>query len=322
MKKFLSLLTFILLGTVCGAQIHYVQDMTTSEIAALERGKTVVLLPGGILEQHGPYLPAFTDGYINQDLTKQIANSIIKRPGWRVLIFPIIPLGSGGANEIGRKYSFSGTYAVRQKTLRSILMDLGCELGEQGFKTIFVIHVHGSPNHNQAIDQASDFFTEVYKGRMANVHNLRKTAIGQDIRSEAERTEDGFAVHAGLYETSILHYLKPEFQKTKYKEARPQTATIPIQLVTIAKENDWPGYFGSPRLATAAFGEKAWKQEVNDILEQITLVLDNKYDFTKPTIAKLMSGIPVFKSINEDAKNFDKEREAKQNEWLKSKGLE
>jgi len=77
--------------------------MTTIEIEVLNREKTIVLLPGGILEEHGPYLPSFSDGYMNEALTLEIANSIIKRSNWNVLIFPIIPLGTGGANEIGRK---------------------------------------------------------------------------------------------------------------------------------------------------------------------------------------------------------------------------
>ena len=96
----ICLVFLILFGTISEAQIYHVQDMTTVEIAALDKEKTAVILPGGILEEHGPYLPAFTDGYINQALTMEIANSIIKQPGWKVLIFPTVPLGSGGANEI------------------------------------------------------------------------------------------------------------------------------------------------------------------------------------------------------------------------------
>jgi len=130
MKYVLSLCIIVLFAAVCEAQIYYVQDMSTIEIEALNRERTIVLLPGGILEEHGPYLPSFSDGYMNEALTLEIANSIIKRPNWNVLIFPIIPLGTGGANEIGRKYSFSGTYAIRQNTLRAIFMDLGSELGE------------------------------------------------------------------------------------------------------------------------------------------------------------------------------------------------
>jgi len=43
-------------------------------------------------------------------------------------------------------------------------MDLATELGEQGFKNIFIIHGHGAPNHQRALDQASDFFNDTYQG--------------------------------------------------------------------------------------------------------------------------------------------------------------
>ena len=137
------------------AQVHYVTQMNTEQIKALDRSRTVVLLPGGILEQHGPYLPSFSDGYINEWVTQRLAEALVARPGWRVLIFPTIPLGVGGANEIGRKHIFPGTYAVRSITLRSVFMDLATELGEQGFRWVFIVHAHGAPNHNRMLDQAA-----------------------------------------------------------------------------------------------------------------------------------------------------------------------
>jgi creatinine amidohydrolase/Fe(II)-dependent formamide hydrolase-like protein len=51
-------------GSAAPAQIRNVGDLTTREIAALDRAKTVVILQGGMLEEHGPYLPAFTDGIL------------------------------------------------------------------------------------------------------------------------------------------------------------------------------------------------------------------------------------------------------------------
>ena len=76
------------------AQIYHVKDMNTEQIKALDREKTVVLLPEGILEEHGPYLPSFSDGYMAERRTEDLANAIVERPGWKVLIFPLIPLGT------------------------------------------------------------------------------------------------------------------------------------------------------------------------------------------------------------------------------------
>jgi len=40
----------------------------------------------------------------------------VERPGWKVLIFPLIPLGTGPANTVGRRYVFPGSYTVRPAT--------------------------------------------------------------------------------------------------------------------------------------------------------------------------------------------------------------
>lgn len=58
-------------------------------------------MPGGVLEQHGPYLPAFTDGLMNEWWIERVGEALA-REGWTV-VFPMLPLGDGGANEIGRK---------------------------------------------------------------------------------------------------------------------------------------------------------------------------------------------------------------------------
>ena len=319
------IITVVLTQTVCRSQVYHVQDMTTTQIDVLDREKTVVLLPGGILEEHGPYLPAYTDGYLNQRLTQDIAATIAGK-GWNALIFPMIPLGTGGANEIGRKYNHSGTYAIRQSTLRAIYMDLASELGEQGFKTIMVIHMHGAPNHNQAIEQACDYFTDTYKGRMFSVFNLPSEPIDakvmQDLRTESELKEDGFTVHGGMIEHSWLYYVRPDFKDIGRKQAKPVTVADPDGLVTAAKEKDWPGYFGSPRLASAGLGKKQCKMLSDYVARKVGQIVDNKYVPNKLSRSAMMSQNPVFKSVNEDARAYEKQIEAKQNAWLQNKGFD
>ena len=54
-------------------RIYFVSELTSEKIKSLDKEKTIVLLTGGILEEHGPYLPIFTDGYWNEkfrDMTR------------------------------------------------------------------------------------------------------------------------------------------------------------------------------------------------------------------------------------------------------------
>ena len=156
------------------AQVHHLKELSDQSKRSRRstRSRTVVLMPGGILEEHGPYLPSFTDGYFNESVAQRLAEAIVARPGWNVVMFPTIPLGVGGANEIGRQHVFPGTYAVRSTTLRAVFMDLATELGEQGFRWIFIVHTHGAPNHNRMLDQAGDYFRDTYGGHMVHLMGL------------------------------------------------------------------------------------------------------------------------------------------------------
>src|SRR5829696_4504886 len=76
------------------AQVRQLADMNTRQIQALDRQRTVVVIPGGILEEHGPYLPSYSDGYAIEAYTRALATAIVARPGWAVVVFPQIPLGN------------------------------------------------------------------------------------------------------------------------------------------------------------------------------------------------------------------------------------
>ncbi len=321
-RSFLLLLFLLAPAGAARAQIHHVTQMNTEQIKALDRARTAVLLPGGILEQHGPYLPSFTDGYRNEWLTQRLAEAIAARPGWRVLIFPTIPLGVGGANEIGRKHVFPGTYAVRSTTLRAVFMDLASELGEQGFRWVFIVHMHGAPNHNRMLDQAGDFFRDTYGGHMVHLTGLVSSgaAGGGDLR-EAEKQEDGFSVHAGASETSALLFLRPDLVSPAVQQAPPHTGHNWDDLTELARAPEWPGYFGSPRLATAARGARIAGDEAKVAIEFALKILDGLDERRIPRVGDLARKSAPNVAIDRDAIEREREIQERQQAWLKKHNL-
>jgi creatinine amidohydrolase/Fe(II)-dependent formamide hydrolase-like protein len=322
-----------LLCAAANAQIYRVAQMNTEQIRALDKQKTVVILTGGILEQHGPHLPSFTDGYSNEWFTQKLAEAIVARPGMSALIFPTIPLGHGGANEIGGKYVYPGTYAVRRTTLRAIFMDLATELGEQGFRHVFIMHGHGSPYHNLMLDQAGDYFRDTYGGQMVHLRGLeptdeqlaklKLTKPNLNI-SEADNKENGmFDVHAGLEETSRLMFLRPDLVSPGYNKLPPFPANNPVQLFQVGAAANWLGYIGSPRLANASLGAQV-QQYISAEANALTLaILDGTLDERDvPRIANIMLGIPPIAKALEGSTKYEAEVERKQREWMKKKGIE
>ncbi len=312
----------LLFQVAATTQIYHVAEMNTEQIRGLDRDKTVVLLPGGILEQHGPYLPSFTDGIWNERLARDVAKAIGARSGWSVVVFPTIPLGNSGANEIGGKYSFPGTYTVRFSTLRAVFMDLATELGDQGFQWIFVIHGHGAPNHNRALDQASDYFRDEYGGRMVNLVGLMPVISAWDgPKTDKERQEDGLPVHAGMDETSMMLFLRPDLVSPGYKSARPQSSDKMEELIRLSRSEAWPGYFGSPRLARRSQYEKGWRAAGREAIRLALRILDGLDDRQLVRFGDEMSKSEPDAKLDEESLKHEAQIWRKQQEWLTKRGL-
>jgi creatinine amidohydrolase/Fe(II)-dependent formamide hydrolase-like protein len=246
-------------SAVASAQILDVRELQTSQIERLDRARTVVLLTGGILEEHGPFLPSYSDGYQTEFIATRLAEAIAARPGWTVLRFPALPLGTFPASDIGQKFSFPGSYGVRSTTLRAVYMDLVTDLGDAGFRWGFLLNLHGAPTHNEMLDQVAQYFSDTFGGRMVHLTGLASVAgaVPKDIFSADERTTEGFSVHADADEHSRLLFLRPDLVSPSIKEAGPAVGRNFADLVALSKQDDWAGYFGTPAIATQAAGARA-----------------------------------------------------------------
>jgi creatinine amidohydrolase/Fe(II)-dependent formamide hydrolase-like protein len=333
MNKMLPVGILVLLSIhAASGQIYRVAQMNAEQIRALDKQKTVVILPGGILEQHGPHLPSFTDGYSNEWLTQKLAEGIVARPGWAVLVFPTIPLGHGGANEIGGKHVFPGTYAIRRSTLRAVFMDLAGELGEQGFRWIFIMHGHGAPAHNLMLDQAGDFFRDTYGGRMVHLRGLQPTKEQLDKLeltppelglSEANTKEAGvFDLHAGFEETSRLMFLRSDLVDPIYRKLPPLTANQPGDFVQFDQAN-WSGYIGSPRIAKAKYGEQLQRYRAKRDIALVLAIIGGRLDERDvPHYATIMMATEAAAKVPDRAAKNEQAIAQKQREWMKNKGIE
>ena len=282
------------------AQIYHVEEMNTAQIQNLDRLHTAVILVGGILEEHGPYLPSYTDGYVNEFIAREVAIAIAARPGWKVLMFPPIPLGSSGANGISGKLHFPGTYDVRESTLRAVFVDIASDLGEQGFRWVFILHLHGAPQHRRALDQAENYFRATYGGHMVNLWEIWPSEMSEHL--DALRSaqgldpsgEDGFSIHAGGSETSRMLSVRPELVDPNYKQARALTGHNFRDLMRIGEAQGWPGYFGSPRLASKEFGDEWMRSVAKADAEYALKILDGFDERSLPKWTLVSGFFPGF----------------------------
>lgn len=313
-----ALIVTLLFPLMAQAQVYLAAEMNTRQLASLDKARTVVILTGGILEQHGPHLPSGTDTYMNEWWTQSLAEAIAKRPGWKIILFPTIPLGTSGANVLGGKFAFPGTYTVRPETLRAAFMDLSSELGQQGFRWIFVMHNHGSPLHNLMLDQAGDYFHDTYGGRMVNLPGLlTDPSPPRPLRTTEANKEDGeFEVHAGMSETSRILFLRPDLVPADYAQAAPHTANSPAEAVAAAKADGWEGFIGSPRLASAAFGAQEMRQRAATYNAVALSVLDGSDPRSIPRLSEMAMKSPDIRRVEIATQNYYDVIAQKQQAWL------
>lgn len=318
----ISLVLVSLSPSAAPGQAIRVASATAAELTALDRARTIVVLPGGILEEHGPYLPVYADGYINERLADTLAAVLATRTGRPVVVFPPVPLGNSGANDIGGRFSFPGTYAVRLETLRAVFMDWADELGIQGFRWIFVIHLHGAPNHSRALDQAGDYFRDAYGGRMVHLAGLQSVFAALDgPKSPAERAADGLPIHAGMDETSLLLYLQPNLVRSAFRHASDHSDSTMDGLVARAGSDGWPGYFGAPRLATATHGERIWTALRDSTAAVALRVLAGRDHELTDRFATLMEGSAPDVRLDAASRRAEEVRAQRQRAWLSKHGV-
>jgi creatinine amidohydrolase/Fe(II)-dependent formamide hydrolase-like protein len=229
---------------------------------------------------------------------------VAAKPGWTALVFPTIAVGASGSNEIGGRFAFPGTFAIRPSTLRALFMDMASELGEQGFRWIMVVHVHGSPLHIGAIDDASDFFQQTYGGRMVNLWGLAPLLGGWGIPVD---------------EHSLMLHLQPSLVSAGYRTAPTVTGSSYDESFAAARDANWPGYLGAPRLATGELGHRIWTSFSAAALKTTLEVLDGTDPATYTRYLSYLVKMPLYQAWIRSAEERDRALGDKQRTWLEQR---
>jgi hypothetical protein len=162
----------------------------------------------------------------------------------------------------------------------------------------------------------------VYGGTMVNLTGVvhPDPPATEKPLTKVETEEDGLAIHAGLGETSQTLYVRPDLVESAHKDARPITADSWDDYETLPNAKDWPGYFGSPRLARTDIGADQMNvsaRNASDLALRIIAGLDTKSleriaDGQNPAILRLE------KIIVDRASDLEQQ----QQEWMRANGIQ
>lgn len=251
-------------------------DMTSPEIEQAAREDASILLPVGVIEEHGPHLCLGTDIYLAHALCRKVRDRL-SALGLPALIAPPF---YWGINFITG--AFPGSFTVRRSTLRAMLVDLLASLKRWDFENVFLLNLHGDPQHNLAIlDAVEEARTD--HGIRAQVlltpHDVRRFGLGGQepnllVHESCLGLEhsDGFAdLHGGAFETSVMAALFPELVNQELARTLPSSRTTAEDLKTWRK--GWSdarritplGYCGDPSWIDAEGAARAMEAQAEAI---------------------------------------------------------
>jgi creatinine amidohydrolase len=208
-------------------------ELTFEEVARL-RDTSVLLLPLGSMEQHGPHLPLDTDAV----LADALAQAIAERHGeaFDVWTLPALPLG------LSREHAWAaGTMTLSVAGMAALLRELAQEIVRAlPARNLMIVNAHGG--NRGLIDTA---IYEMKQEFGLNVCALHTGALTSPVPAQGLPE-----IHGGRDETSLMLALAPQ----RVRKERMEVLTRPpagdaVRSTILDPAVSWPWSSGDPQLA-------------------------------------------------------------------------
>ena len=236
---------------------------------------SILVIPLGSLEQHGPHLPTGTDTFevaaIVEHAVRQLADNV------PILVTPALWTGHSPEN-----MPFGGTISVSFERLFHLIEDMVLSADRNGFSAIVLVNGHGG---NQSLVDAA--VTTLNTNEACSADVLGVTYWTRLIRPFIDEIieDDVLLNHAGELETSLMLHIHPTLVNHP-----DNSAERPYDLGTFELTQQWPvsfyprsfkgkgysetGAFGDVGLASTDKGERILQAAATALGEFLTAVHD------------------------------------------------
>ena len=164
----------------------------------LER-QSLLILPVGTTEEHGPHLPVDTDARIAEAYGVRLAEALA--PEIPVLLMDAIRYGY--SMKIMRQWP--GTIVVRTRVFMDLMFDICRSVLDMGFSKLTLLDCHG--HHGGLLTAVSRELCDACDKAIAIISPAE---LSRDEFNAARKSPQGGAIHAGEWETSLLLHISPE----------------------------------------------------------------------------------------------------------------
>jgi creatinine amidohydrolase len=224
--------------------------------------ESVIVLPVGAIEHHGPHLPLATDALIAEAVaTAAVAQGVAE--GLDLWQLPTLSFTKSDEHHWA-----SGTMWLTWETLMSTLVDLGRSVAGTPARRLVFVNGHGG--NTALLGVANRELRRRFGLRTFSMAagGVRAAAAGAD----GEPDELGMGIHAGFGETSLVLHLRPDLVDMSLAERNvPEHLAdlrhvgfngYPVQFGWLSDDFGPSGVVGDPTGATAERGAVVFQDAV------------------------------------------------------------
>ncbi|MGV9880696.1 creatininase family protein [Streptomyces sp. NPDC003006] len=245
--------------------------LTASHLTSELSERSILCLPVGSLEQHGPHLPLNTDSVIAERFSSRLATHVADRHN--LWVVPPVPYG------LSPEHAWSpGTITLNVSLYTALIETLvGEYIRATPARTVLIVNGHGG---NKGV-------LEALVHQLQRTHDAATCVVNPGSLAAGRLQDDGEfpEVHAGVRETSLMLALAPDDVRMDLLPSEPihdPARREEIQRLVFGRGTTWPwssddpaisahGVIGGdPRQATADHGQAL----VTAALEACVDVLD------------------------------------------------
>jgi len=175
----------------------YWTDLSTTDFAALDWARVIVVAPVAAVEQHGPHLPVGVDAMIMQGGVERIVQRLPPEPN--VLFLPILSIGVSTEHR-----DFPGTLTFSPSTAFAMLTELLEGAITAGARKLVLLNSHGG--NSPLITQVA-LELRARHGVLAVTASFSRFGAPEGLFS-AEELRHG--IHGGAIETSLMLAFRPD----------------------------------------------------------------------------------------------------------------
>ncbi|MED3574885.1 creatininase family protein [Cytobacillus praedii] len=252
---------------------RFLPRLSSTQIKNLQKKDSLIILPIGAVEQHGPHLPVFTDTILAETVLEESLKYVpIDSNIW---FLPSIPYGKSNEH-LGR----AGTFSLSSSTLQSLILDIGRSLKQSGFRRLLLFNAHGGNNDLlNLIAREVRIETDLMVFRL----NVGGLALDEKFLDEKEKL---LGIHGGDYETSLImasypNWVREEEFSAEYPRLLQESMYLRFQKSNFAWTIDdvsVSGILGNAKTASAEKGRRIYEQHGKQVAEMLVEMMNFEID--------------------------------------------